>query len=390
MTHRSTCTAAAAALLLACTPLANSSPAEVPTSELRPRTRAQSQPEAETEAATDAGTSVEALVLERVIRARHDTGELYVDAKTTVWMTQDAVRTSKGAVGIVPAIDLLWLKAKGTWRIAEDYVCPWGGFSDGRGFVAQELRLARDDEGALVVPDPVLTHVSEPWDDPEADGLPGTAVYRVGPARSGMVTHLWVSTRTPLTGRDFAGELRRRLSRPWSAAEERLFDAFEQLPGYPVAFRNGMGSYATVKLGRQRVPASTFTLPDARRRSDDCGRELARDYLDDSASRAAAGRKDLGLDMPFTPTPAAPLPPALPGGSCRPERGVCIETWDGVDTQFSGWCDVDTFDFRHSCPREQLVVVCESANRERLLYRYRGAGQTDTCPQGMRRYVDSD
>ncbi len=106
---------------------------------------------------------VEALVVRRVLRARMDDGEVYVESGRTSWITEDAVRVAKGPVGIVPDIDLLWLRDGGTWRVAQSYVCPWAAFTDGRGFISQELRLERDKDGDLVVPTPVLTPVSETW-----------------------------------------------------------------------------------------------------------------------------------------------------------------------------------------------------------------------------------
>ncbi|MCA9621030.1 MAG: hypothetical protein KC731_18535, partial [Myxococcales bacterium] len=289
--------------------------------------------------------SFEALVVRRVVRARtSDDGEIYVESGTTSWTTADAVLTRKEPLGIVPAVDLLWLRDQGTWRVTGSYICPWATLSDGRGHISQELRLALSD-GALVVPDPVLTEIPEPWSDPEADGLPGNTVYRVGPARSGDVTHLWISDGTPLTGRHFADELRRRLNPPWTEAEERLFAAFEQLPGYPVALRNGMGSYAVVEIATASIPASELALPTERRRADNCTRELARDVIDDYEAARTAGRRDRGLDAPFAPTASEPFPPPLPGGSCRSEPGACVEAWNGVETAFLEWCDTTTFDF---------------------------------------------
>lgn len=379
-------------LLVACTPAPAASPTDVP-----PPKRSQHSPPQSVAAARDNSTTmpqddgppdetVDARLLRRVVRARTETGEVYVESEIEFWITDDAVRTKKGALGVAPPIDLLWRQGEGTWWVFDHAVCPWFASTDGRGHISQELRIPRGDDGELEVPDPVLTKVPDAWANPEDDGLPGTEVYRVGPkTRKGMTTFLWVSTDTPLSGRDFADELRRRLSPPWSADLQRLFAAFDQLPGYPVAFRSEMGSYAVVEIGRAQIPASELSSGD-RHRSDNCNGLFTEDVLARYKAERDAGREHYGLDSPFTPSTGDPFPPSLPGGSCKPRPETCVEAWNGVETQFLDWCEPSQFDFYRPCPRDGVAFVCEGPQRETLIYRYGGRNGGRECPEGTVRF----
>ncbi len=133
-------------------------------------------------------------------------------------------------------------------------------------------------------------------------------------------------------------------------------------------------------MKREQRPASSFEVPSDYERVEKGLDVFLGSYERTTEDARMAGRAKLGLDKPFEPTPEHPLPPALPGGSCEPDRSGrgCIESWDGREQLFTGNCS-GAFDFKHPCPRNKLVGICETDDRGKLRYHYRGEGPPGTC-----------
>ncbi len=301
------------------------------------------------------------------------------------------VRMERGGIGIVPAMTLLWDfdQAKG-WIVddAKEEAAPLNmGIRDvtpaSRSVVARELGFALDPKGAMVIPQTPLEPVSATSPAKIPVGAENGSGFRVRDATEDHEVQFWVAQGLPLDSLDYAKTWRRRLPPPWSADEERLLQAFEALPGYPIEVRIERNGWYVVHRVISAVteprPARLFEVPTGYTRRKKGLRMLIDTFTSAQAKRKAEGRVKLGLDRPFVPSPAQRIPPALPGGSCQRdlEGPVCVEAWDGSEVLFSENCK-GRFDFERACARKGLSGVCESKDRMKLVYFY-GADQAPAC-----------
>ncbi|MBL9024859.1 MAG: hypothetical protein JNL21_21865 [Myxococcales bacterium] len=301
------------------------------------------------------------------------------------------VRMERGSIGIVPAITLLWdfERAKG-WMLdttsgaatpltmAIRDVTPAS-----RDVVATELGLRLDARGGLVVPDPPLEPVVAAPPEQLPPGVTRGEAFRVRDAATDHEVVLWVAQGLPLTSRHYADAWRRRMPPPWTAAEQRLLDALDALPGYPVEVRiqrNGWNVVHRVLSARvEPRDATLFAVNESAPDTRDIDLFVAR-HEEQRADAHQQGRTRLGLDKPFEPTPQSPLPPPLPGGHCTTSAlpHSCIEAWDGLEALFTENCD-GAFDFAAPCKRERLRGICESPQRTVLRYDYVGSAADPVC-----------
>lgn len=347
-------------------------------------------PAASSSAASPGGVpEVEALRVERVIEVsmRVSAGSPGITrSRAVTWRRGAIIREESEAVGIVPAKTTLYDAAEGTVWLVDDearMVAPIDRLGAGeRATVATDLGLALTPDQQLVLDDPLFVE--------EARATPPEGVIK-GPGRSftrrGSSTRLrlWVVPGLALQARDYADGLRRRIPRPHGPADERLFAAFEALPGYPAQAEttsaNGklVVTNSVVAIERVRVPQDRFILPAGYARVESGTRLLVEKAQRTWAREEREGRARLGLDKPFEPTAARPIPPPLPGGSCTPEADGrspapgCREAWDGRETNFAGYCTMP-FDFDKACSRARLKGVCEREDRTSLEYYYRPGG----------------
>jgi hypothetical protein len=295
------------------------------------------------------------------------------------------VRMERGAIGIVPALSLLWDfdAAKGWMLDAKNGTAAplTMGIRDvtpaSREEVATELGLLLDERGGLLVPEPPLESVVAAPPEQLPPGVTRGEAFRVRDATADHELVLWVAQGLPLTSRHYTDTWRRRMPPPWSAGEQRLLDALESLPGYPVEVRIQRNGWSVVHrvLSARHEPreASLFAVRVATPSERDTELFVA-NHLEQQTSARRQGRARLGLDKPFEPTPDSPLPPALPGGHCKSSAAPqsCIEAWDGLETLFIENCDDGTFDFSVPCKRDGLRGICENLERTVLRYDYVG------------------
>jgi hypothetical protein len=302
-----------------------------------------------------------------------------VEWRSDAWSRQD-----NEAIGLVPKRTLLTNLHTGEELLVFHDFRVWGpgaspSGSAGRSMLAVDLGLSTTHDGVLAVPDPVFHRASpQPPAPTDAVAEPGEWFELAG----GRV-RWWVVSGLPLTGRDYAAALRKRIPSPWTQDEERLFSAIIALPGYPIVVEtlDAAGALATrnavVSLQREQRPADFFQPPADYKRADNVIDEVVRMTTQSWDQERQANRAKLGLDKPFVPTAAQPLPPSLPGGSCKPGKDECVESWDGRETSFFAYCELP-FDFERSCPRTKLTGLCESPDRAMLRYHY---GNRDLAKQ---------
>ncbi len=185
---------------------------------------------------------------------------------------------------------------------------------------------------------------------------------------AGASLELELGTQSFLDARAFADEAA-KLLRPQHEVEAKFIDALAALPAHPkrLLARHVLGTktltIATelVKAESGPFPKATFAPPPGFRRVADIQRVVfERNRLRLEQERARR-RREAGLERPFRPTPTSPLPPPLPGGSCR-TASFCFEALD-----LQGLCD----DERRSdepCPRADVYGVCETSQRELRYY----------------------
>ena len=314
---------------------------------------------------------VSAVRVDRIVRSMHR-GKVVTSSIGVEWRHGTIVREEAQAVGIVPAKTTLWNNAdRSLWILDKESQSagPTGMSLAQRDMLAADLGLALDSSRAIRMPPGPLLVEERAAASPEG-ALKGQGSSFVVRSRGSVTQRLWVVKDLPLTSADYAAGLRRRLSPPWSADEERLLAAFASLPGYPVHVASTKGEYAVVNAVRSMVivsvPASLFAVPETYERVEDGLQLLLERAMDSLEEKQQRGLAKLGLDRPFVPSRARPLPPALPGGSCIAKRGECVETWDGVATFFSWHCD-PPFE-QGACSRNGVTGVCESQDRTMLKY----------------------
>jgi len=332
---------------------------------------------------------VEALRVDRTITVQQKLGEQVEQSVSRAVSWQDGKRRREESepTGIIPAMTLVWTGNEShawvlddTARLAAPMDVPEAAAV--RATIAADLGLEVSVDGAIVLPSPLFTE--EQRAAPPVGVIAGEGKSFVRPSAN-LVVRLWVVPGLEIGARDYADAIRRRLPPPYTSADEALFAALEALPGYPVevesTFAGGklVVKNAVVAVRKETIPLEKLSVPEDYARGESSHELLVKTALASMARERKEGRARLGLDRPFEPTQDEPLPPALPGGSCTPERGDkgtagCREAWDGRETNFAGFCEMP-FDFEASCPRKKLLGICESTDREELLYHYRPGGE---------------
>jgi hypothetical protein len=244
---------------------------------------ASSSPPAAEAAVAPADVTVEALRVERVVSIKVDVSGRTVDTTTrsTIWRGGERYREEVQALGAL-GTQVLVGETNGAsgWLVRDDKksAAPLASLATpdiAREAVAGDLGITRS-KGELVVPSPFF--VEKKGAAAPADVVAGEGRSFVHKAKS-IELRLWVVSGIALTSRDYADAFRRRLPRPHTPADERLFAALEALPGYPVhvetILKGGKGTItnAVVKIDKERIPAHKLDVPkDYERRAD--GMEL--------------------------------------------------------------------------------------------------------------------